>query len=195
MLPDPSRLAILTIRAPAEAARQILDLGLPRQVLWIALLLMAVLQSMVFALSDLLTPGPTPIPVLFGSPIRFMMVSAAMLVMTVYAIFWAGKALGGNGSLDDVMVLVVWLQALRVVVQGAGLLLSMIIPMLAVELLLAASAIGIYILLHFINQAHRLQSVARAVGVLAIAIIGIMFGLSLLLALLGVPTMGNAGYV
>ena len=83
MLPDPSRLAVLTLRDPAEAARQILDLNLPRQALWLALLLMAVLQSLIFALSDLMTPGPTPVPALFGSPIRFMIVSALMLVLTV----------------------------------------------------------------------------------------------------------------
>ncbi|WP_370302496.1 YIP1 family protein [Pseudooceanicola sp.] len=195
MLPDPSRLAVLTVRDPAEAARQILDLNLPRQALWLALLLMAVLQSLIFALSDLMTPGPTPFPALFGSPIRFMIVSALMLVLTVYAIFWAGRALRGSGALEDVMALVVWLQALRVAVQLAGLLLSMVIPLLAVLLLLAASVLGIYILLHFINQAHRLDSIARAVGVLAVALVGLLFGLSLLLALLGVPAMGNAGYV
>ena len=194
-LPDPRALAIQTVKDPAGAARVLMDIGLPRSTLWTALVLMAVLQSVIFAVSDMMLAGPTPFPVLFGSPLRFFTMAVVALVLMVHAIHRAGRMLGGTGTLDDVLVIIVWLQALRVAVQVVGLILSVTIPVLAMLLLLVATVIGIYILLHFIDQAHRLGSIGQAVLVLFASVLVIVFGLSLILALIGLPLVGNAAYV
>ena len=194
-LPEPRQLVVLSVKNPAEAAQILMSLKLPRNGLWTALILMAALQAIIFAVSGFLVPGPSPAPALFGSPLRFFMMAAFALVLTVYALHWAGRLLGGEGSLEDVMVLVVWLQLLRVLVQVGALILSVTLPVLAMLFVLAATIIGIYILLHFINEAHRLGSLGRAAGVLCVAVVSIVVGLSVFLALIGVQLVGASGYV
>ena len=184
-------LAVQSVRDPAGAAQVLLGIGLPRQVLWMALVLMAALQSVVFALSDLAVGGPTPMPLLFGSPLRFFAMAVVTLVLTVYAIQWVGRALGGEGALEDVMVVIVWLQGLRVVVQALVLVLSLTVPVLAMLTVLVASVLGIYIILHFINAAHRLDSLGKAFVVLIAALLAMVLGLSVLLSIIGVSLVGE----
>jgi hypothetical protein len=49
---------------------------------------------------------------------------------------------------------------------------------------------GIYILLHFVNEAHRLGSVLRAGGVVFASLFAIAFSLSLVIALAGGTQIG-----
>ena len=188
-------LAITSVRDPAQAARHLMAMALPRETLWTGLLLVAVLNTLLFSLSRLITPLATPFPALLNSPIIYFLMVILGLLLTVYAIFWVGRGLGGKGRLDEVMVLIVWMQALRVVVQAATLVLLVTIPELAAILVLAAGVIGIYMLVHFINQAHRLNSLGRAIGVLIASVAAIVLGLSLILSLIGAPFAGVSGYV
>ncbi|MAY89240.1 MAG: YIP1 family protein [Pseudooceanicola sp.] len=198
MLFDPLAMARRTVTAPAEAAQALMGLGLSRQVLWTALILMAVLQSAIFGFSVLMAP-PMPEGVamaeLFTSPLRFFVLAAVALALTVYGLLFIGRAMGGSGTIEDILVLVVWLQALRVAIQLVVLVLSFLVPVLATLAVLAATIIGIYVMVRFINQAHRLNSLGRAVGVLIAASLGVVIGLSVILALIGLPLGGASGYV
>jgi hypothetical protein len=195
MLPDPKRLTATTIRTPALAARELLALGLPRSTLWLALILMAALQAFLFGLSDMLIPSSAPLPMVFRSPIAFFTMAVFALVLTVYALHWAGRMLGGQGALEDVMVVIAWMQTLRVGVQLLALVLTLTFPGLALLVVFVATVFGIYILLHFINEAHRLNSLVRAGGVLIVALIVMVLGLSLFLSLIGAPLVGAVSYV
>lgn len=188
-------LAVLSVRNPAQAARDLMAMGLPRDTLWTALALVAVLNTILFSLSRVIAPGPSPFPAILNSPIVYFLLVVVGLVLTIYALFWVGRGLGGKGSLDDVMVLVIWLQVLRVVVQAATMVLLLTIPILSALLVLASAIIGMYMLVHFINQAHRLESNGRSIGVLIAAMVAIVLGLSLILSLIGAPMGGVPGYV
>lgn len=190
-----SEMILLSVRDPAEAARRLIAMQLPREVLWTGVALAAVINTLLFSLSGLLMPGPAMVMPLFQSPFIYLGMVAAGLVLMVAMLYWAGRILGGRGTLGDVLVVVLWLQVLRILVQVATLVLSLTIPMLAMLLVLAATVLGIYILLHFVDQAHRLNSLPRAGGVLILSFVLMAVALSVLLTLFGGMISGGISHV
>lgn len=186
---------VMSVRDPAELARRLIAMQLPREVLWTGLALAAVANTLLFSLSGMLMPGPAGVMPLFGSPFTYLVMVSGALILTVLMIYWAGRILGGTGRLEDVLVTVLWLQVLRVLVQAATLLLSLAIPLLAMLLVLGASLLGIYITLHFIDQAHRLNSLPKAGGALILSILMMAVALSVLLALFGGAFFGDLSHV
>lgn len=193
--PNLQQLAVLTVKSPAEASRVLLGWNVPREALWTGLALVAVLNGLLFALSNILVPGPSPLPDVFLVPILYSILVAGGLVLTIYALFWTGRFLGGTGSLDDIMLAILWLQVLRLVLMVVVLLLILTVPLLSVVLVFVGSIYGFYILLNFVNQAHRLNSLARSAGVLIAAMAAIVLGLTLLISLFGGPISGLSAYV
>jgi hypothetical protein len=192
---DLRELTVLSLTRPAEAARILLAQNLQRETLWTALMLVAVLNTLMFSLSNVLMPGPSPLPQAFNSPAVYFFFVSGGLILIVMSIFWTGRALGGQGSMNDVLVMIVWLQGLRVLVQAAALILMMTIPILSALLVMAAAFIGIWILLHFVDQAHKFNSLGRSAGVLIAAFVAMVLGLSLILSLIGASILGSSGYV
>jgi len=177
-------LILLTIREPARAAQILLQMRLSREALWTGLCLVAVLNTMLFTLSNLLIPSPKILPPFLEAPAVYLVMIFAGLLLTCMAIHWVGRAAGGKGSLQDVMVLVLWLQGLRVLVQCASILLALTLPFLSFFLVLAAAAIGLYIMIHFIDQAHQFNSIGLSFGVLIGSGLAIVLGLSALISVL-----------
>lgn len=188
-------LVVLSVRNPAEGARVLMGLNLPGRALWTALALVAVLNTILFTLSNILFPGPTPLPEVLTAPTVYLAVVFGGLALTVYSIFWVGRMLGGQGALADILVLIVWLQALRVAVQAVALVLMLVVPLLSGLLVLAAGLIGVWMMVHFVNEAHRLNSLGRAVGVLVASLLAIVVGLSVLLSLVAGPIVGSTPHV
>ena len=188
-------LAIETLRNPAAAAEPVMAFHLPRDVLWLALLLVAVLNTIVYMVTNILVPTQSPLPGAFQSPVVFLFIVAGGLVLTVHALYWTGRALGGTGELGDILVLMIWLQALRVALQVITLVMLLLAPVLAAFVVMAAALWGIWILVHFINTAHHLNSVPRAAGVLVAAMLGLALGLSFFLSLIGATFLGSVAYV
>jgi len=188
-------LAVLTVSNPSLAARELMAMGFARNVLWQALFLVALLNTIIFAVSDMLVARAASLPGFSQSPFVLFGMVAGGLIVTIYSIFWAGRLLGGKAAVADLMVLIIWLQALRLVVQGAALVLVLTVPFLSVLLVFGASLLGLYILLNFINKAHQLGSIARSAAVLVVSMMVFVLGLSLFFGLIGLPVMGSAAHV
>ena len=184
-------LAIMSLKDPASAARQLLDLQVPRNILWLVLFLVTTCNTILFTISDVLTPAPSPLSGLLSTPFMMLALVAGGLILTVYSIYLCGRLLGGTGTFDGVMVLIVWLQTLRLVVQATVLVLMLILPLLSALLVIASAFVWLYLLVHFVNQAHQLGSLGRSAGVLLASIIIPAIGIAILLALLGVPLTGT----
>ena len=185
-------LALTSITDPATAARMLLALNLPREALWAGLMLVAVLNTLLFGISNVLMPGPSPLPSMLDSPSVYFAFVAGGLILVIYAIFWTGRALGGQGTLQGVMILIVWLQGLRVLVQVAAMVLLLVMPLMSGILAFAAAIIGVYIMLHFVNQAHQFDSLGRSAGTLIGAFLGLVVALSVVLSLLGGTVTGGS---
>lgn len=183
-------LARTSLRAPRDAADRIMTLGLPRDVLWTALALVAVVNTFLVLLAVNMSTPPLELPGYFQRPIALFLLITGMTVIYVHAIYWAGLMLGGKGSLNDVLALVIWFQVLRAVAQVAVVVLSLAVPVLGLMLSLAILIWGAWIILNFIAAAMHLPSVAHALGVLIVSAVGLVIGLGLLLALIGTVTQG-----
>ncbi len=185
------QLALFTLRNPPEAAEHILSWGLSRSTLWTALALVAVINTIIFTLSNILVPNPSPLGPAMNNPAVFLFIVAGGLVITVHALFWTGRMLGADqANFGDMLALMIWLQALRAVAQAAVLVLMIVSPALAMLLVLAAAVAALWLLVNFINVALRLESMSRAVMVLIASTLAVVLGLSVFLSMIGVTAMG-----
>jgi hypothetical protein len=179
-----------TLRTPRLAAQQIIGWQLSRDVLWTALALVAVLNTFVIVLLIQMAQSSVPLPSYFSAPLALYVLLAGVLVIYVHAIYWAGLAIGGKGTLGDVLALVVWLQVLRAVAQVGVLVLTVLVPSLALVLSLIVGVWGLWILLNFITTAMNLPTTAHALVVLVIGAVGLVLGLGVLLSVIGLSAQG-----
>jgi hypothetical protein len=191
-------LTILSLQNPALAARFVLASGLRRDILWSLLLLVSIANATLVWVSNALT-GPTPeqlaqmpiqIPAIIFSPLFAFVFLAVALVITVHVLHWLGAAIGGTGSLENMLAVLVWLQGLRVMAQVVLLVLMLAVPSLAGLFGLAVAILSLWILVHFVNEAAGLDSIFKTVGVLLSAMVGVILGLSFILTITGLATMG-----
>ena len=192
-------LVIETIRAPRDAAGRLLGMGVPRDVLWMALALMCVLNAIVYSVSLQISPPSSDVaglvPGAFQSPLLFALFLFGALVITVFVLHWIGQSLGGQASLWDILVLLTWLQVLRLLFQATVLVLSLVSLSLSALVVLGGSIYAIYILAAFIDRAHGFDNLVKALGIMVLAIVAIAVGVSMLLAVIGGAIMGGAGNV
>jgi hypothetical protein len=133
---------------------------------------------------------PIQIPQIVFSPLFAFVFLAGALVITVHVLYWIGAAIGGDGELDDMLSVLVWLQTMRVFAQVILLVLMLALPTLAGLFGLAVAVLSIWILVHFVNEATGLGSIFKTVGVLLSAMVGIILGLSFILTITGLASVG-----
>lgn len=190
-------LARTTLRTPREAAQQIMALELSRDVLWTGLAMVAAINTIVLQLLIWMSPAETQaqFPSYFSAPLAVYVLFAGIMVVYIHSVYWAGLALGGKGQLYDILALLVWLQVLRTVAQVVVLAATLIAPALAGLLSIVVFAVALWILLNFVTQAMALPSLGHALMALFIAVIGLVMGLGILLAILGLAAQGTLGNV
>ncbi|MEM9578357.1 MAG: YIP1 family protein [Pseudomonadota bacterium] len=184
------QLALLTVRDPASAAAVVLGWKLPKEAIWTAVALVSVIITMLSTLSNVIFPVPAPLNAFVGNPFIYFGVAFGGFVATVYAIFWVGRMLGGQGTIEDLMVLLLWLQAIRAAAQIAILLFLIIAPVMASFLVLFVAVATLWIFVQFINVGLQLNSFLRAVAVLVIGVVVLIAGVSFLLSLIGFSALG-----
>ncbi len=192
---DFKALALLTLRDPRAAAQQIIGFNFPRDVLWTGLALVALANTVIIVLLLAMSPPNIALPSYFDAPLAMFVLLAGTSVVYIHAIYWTGVAIGGKGSLLDVLALVVWLLVLRVAAQLAVVILTLAAPMLALLLSLVVSVWGFWIMLNFIAEALHLTTLFHAFAVLVIGAIGLVLGLGFLLTLIGLSAQGVFAHV
>ncbi len=183
-------LAVLTLRAPQQAAAQIISFQLSRDVLWSGLALAAILNTVMFNLSIMTAGDSQSLPAVFNSPLAFFVVLAGLLVLSVHAFYWTGLSIGGKGNLGDLLALLVWLQILRAIAQAGMVILLALSPGIALLFSFATGLLGFWILVNFISAALHLPSVAHGLAVVILAAIAMVFGLLLIGGLVGLSSLG-----
>ncbi|MDU8911019.1 YIP1 family protein [Aestuariicoccus sp. MJ-SS9] len=188
-------LAWQTVVAPQDVARLLLSLRLTHEALLLAFATVVVLNALLFSLSVQMSPTASPLQPILGSPVIFMLSLGGSLAIVALAITWTGRALGGAGRIETVGLLLIWLQALRMLVQVAMLVLIPLSPQLGAFLAFAAAIAGVWILVNFIEVAHEFGSLFKSALVLLLGVTGMALGVSIIFSLIGVTTTGLAGYV
>lgn len=183
-------LVALTLRNPRAAAAQLINWQLPRGVIWMALVLVSCMNAILAGLSELLFPSPVPLPSILMNPLMLFALLAGGLLVTVHVLHWAGRMVGGQGALEDIAIVLTWLQALRAVGQAAVVVLALVSPALAGMFAMAVMFVGLWIMANFIAQALSFASAWKAFGLMVVLMVGFIFGIMVLLAVTGLGVWG-----
>ncbi len=185
-----------TLRDPKEGASTILNFALPRAIIW-QLLAVVVLISVVLghATQALFSSGSSEFanPPFALSPFSAVVVHGALLVVTVYSAFWIGKIFGGNGSFEEALLLITWMQFIFVVLQVAQTVSLLFFPVVASLIGLIGFCLFFWLLTNFIAVLHGFKSLGLVLAGIIGSVIGIVVVLSIMLPLLGItlPGMGH----
>jgi len=185
-------MALETVKDPRAVAQRLVALNLGRDVLWQALALVVVLSILLAELGALFLGNfsavgqDTP----FISPLRMGLIQFSLLVMMVFAIFWVGRAVGGTGRFQDGLVIVVWLQFCMVCLQVIQTVALLVLPALAWVIGVFGLVLFLWLLTHFVATVHGFVSLPKTFAMIVVSSFGFAFGLSLILALIGISVPG-----
>lgn len=190
-------LAVQTLRDPRGTSEQIMDWQIDRNTLYIALGAVCALTALLVGTTQAIRPPTDPeliqaVPALalLDRPLALFVLTAGSLVVMIHALFWAGRAMGSDGALSDLLVLMIWLQALRLAAQLGVFVLSAVVPAIGGLVAIAVMITAFWLMLHFISAALRFNSLLRALGVLVAVSAGLLVGLMLIVTLFGLTAGG-----
>ena len=178
-----------TIRAPQRAAQAVLALNLPRNILWLGLALVITLSTLLASAVLLMVPMPeagagVPMPVVMG------LVQAVFLVLVSFGIAVIGARCGGKGDFDGALALMVWLQAVFLVVQAFQIVAIAIgLSVLADIVSLASIPLFFWLMAQFVTVLHGFSSVWKTFWAIIMFLIAFAFLLSLVVTSFGLVPM------
>ena len=176
-----------SLARPRAAARAVLDLQLPRDVLVQAAAavtaLGVVLGYLAVALSaEAVDPVSTAI---LGAPLIGAALQFATILLAGFLTWRIGRAFGGTGNLDGALTVVVWLNAVMLLIQAAQLLVLMFLPPFAGLIAVATVVWALWAFANFVTELHAFQNPLFVLGGVILSMIVLFFGLAMILAILG----------
>jgi hypothetical protein len=176
-----------TVKNPREGATEVLSLGIPREALWPALALVVTVSILLAQATWLLVLGDAgAAAALPAGPLVMGLFQLAVLVLMVFAIFWIGRSFGGSGSFEETILLVTWLQFIMVCLQVVQTGAFLILPLIAGLIWIAGIVLFLWLLTNFVAVLHGFASLGQVFVMMLVSAFGIVFGLSIILTLIGV---------
>lgn len=160
-----------SVTDPVPVAQGIRDMRWDRNVLWTGFALVAVLSAILQGVLQLMIPAEAeqnwmPPALIYGA------LMYGFLALNAWLTYVIGKAMGGTGSFDETLTLMVWFQLISLTLSGAQFLLMLVMPLLAVVFALASFMMLLRCMVHFIDVLHRFDSLPKAFGTAFMALIG-----------------------
>ncbi len=171
-----------TFTDPRAAARQILDLNLPRNVVGMIFVLTCVLSAIVSFLVAAATVGADGVLV---SPLRGAILVGAGTVVTSGIISFVGRMLGGTGQFFDLFVLILWSQIIQLGLSALSIIANVVSADLYVLVFYFSFAFGFWLMVNFTTVAHGFKS--RPLVAMGI------FGISFFIAFVLIIILNSAG--
>ena len=188
--PEGLSLAVESVTAPRTVARRLIDARPGTEGLFALGALVVIANTVLVVLQTALGPTDPAIARLLSQPLLFAASYAFLLALSSWVFAQAGRAVGGSASTEEVAICLIWLQALRAIVQVAMLALTFLAPLLAALVSIVASLAGLWVLLGFLAEAHRFDGLGKAALLVILGVTGMALGFSFLLTLLGVTIEG-----
>ncbi len=179
-----------TLNAPADIAERVLSERFARPILVQAVIVVAIFNLMLLAIVSLLSPPPIEGAV-YVTPFTLTILIAGSMLAMAFAIARAGRMLGGTGDFDGALTAVIWLQAVRLTILVAQLGLMIISPTLAFMLGIGVLIAMFWCTIHFVNIVHGFDSLGKSAITSIIAMIGTIFAVVVMMALLGITPSGD----
>ena len=181
-----------TLTNPRQAGHEVIAMGLPMQGLWIALMLMAVLLSLL--ISALFHTMPLPpgelgeiirLSPAYHTPLLSALINWAQAVISVFVLHWIGRTLGGQGELADMLAVMIWLQCVSLILAVVLFVAGLILPLIGSLLMIAAFFWGLWATVALVDAANRFDNMFKAAGVCVAAIVALSVGMAVFSAVIG----------
>ncbi|MBU2982322.1 YIP1 family protein [Lentibacter algarum] len=184
---------------PVLAGQQMMAMGLKREVLWMALVLVALLSaiqmSVTFQFAEFHIPPDLSaeeralmefVISIASRPFILTMLIAGSLIISVFFLHWVGRMIGGQGTLSEVLA-VVTLWQLVSFVAGLGIFLLSIFMLPVASLVNMVLNIWLlYSLSGLLAAAHRFKTPLAGLATVVLTIFAVAFGLLVAFIILGV---------
>lgn len=156
---------VRAIREPRAAAADILALGVPRDVVLPALVLVAILN----VLLDTALFAAIPDIEITSAPLRSLVFYVGVACGFAFILTFVGKWFQGVGSFDSALLLTVVLQTMILPATVVQVVLALFSTELAILFLYAVVLFMVWIQINFVAALHGFSSLGRAVAVTLIA--------------------------
>ena len=183
-----SDMLVLSLRDPARAGALLQTARAPRDILWqmfaLVVCLSGLLQYTVVALLGDAVARQTPT----GTPLLTVAVMACLLTVLIFALYFTARMMGGQGSFPGTILIVTAVQALLLVGQVLQIAAFLILPGLGTLVFFVTLWITLRAAAHYVDALHGFGSVFQASMVLIVAVVGLSFGMALIVSLISLLT-------
>ena len=185
--------AVDTIRDPREGARKVMAREMERRQRWETLLLIAVLSAVFAFISISLSTNIADAQlddVARMNPFVLGLSQIFVLVVMVFAIHLIGGFAGGEGSLDDAILLVAWLQFVLICLQVLQIIAAVVMPFVAVVIGLVGLFVVFRLLTVFVAELHGFRSTVSVFIAVLVVMIVLATVISFVFSAFGIDMMG-----
>ncbi len=183
----------MSVTEPAEMAGKVLTMRFPREALWTALALVAVLNVLLLGVLQIVSPETAEAQerIITLSPFSYLAIIGAFLTFLVFMLVHAGRMMGGIGTIEGTLTLLVWFQALSLTLEAVQIFLVLISPAVAAIFGLVSMGAILWVFVNLVNVLHGFANLGKAIVVIVLALIGTALGTGLIIGMLGITPPGG----
>lgn len=174
-------------REPRAAAADVIALGVPREALVPALLLVVVVSVIINAAAEAIAPSPMSVISHFQMTVFLL----ALFVTFAFAVCKVGQAMDGVGKCEDSLLLAIFFQAIFIPAQVLQVALMVAMPAIAGLFALFLFVFGMWVNVNFVSALHGFPTLGKGFGVLLIASFIVAVVMLLIAPLVGVSLLGE----
>jgi hypothetical protein len=182
------QLVIDSLMRPRAAARRVIGLGLaPAQLLQAAVMVTCVGMLLGYVALHMSTGNVDAVSAaVLADPLIGAAAQLAVMAVVVVLTVRVGRLFGGSGGFWDALALVIWLNAMMVLIQAGQVVMLAIVPPLAALLAIATLFWAVWAYANFVAELHGFRNPMLVLGAVVITAIVLFFGTAMLLAILGI---------
>ena len=155
--------AWISVKEPKIGAQLILRLSPSRRTLLEMAALVVVLNVFLTQAFALIAPTPSGASFLTAleAPLPSLALHTLLLFMIVIMTFGVGRLMGGCGSLDATILIVIWLQYLMLVANFLQIVLALFWSPLGLAIAMLSSVLFIWLFVNFVMVLHGFKSIMK----------------------------------
>lgn len=172
-----------TLQNPRAGARLILSVGLSTGQAMGALVLMAVLSTLLTSVSILVAPVPAgaELQLMFANPLQLAVMQAMILTMGAGLIHAVGTKFGGKGNFAGAVALIAWIEFILSLMQIVQLVALVVMPPLADVIGVMGLGVFLWLLSQFVTELHGFANVWKVFGAIIVTGLGVSFAVAIVL--------------
>lgn len=177
-----------SLTRPRVAARRLIDMGITP----VALAQLAVVVTclgLILAFVAMQSSAGTIDAVsarILNAPLLGALVELGVMVVIAVLTYRVGALFGGKGSLEGAAVLVVWLNAMLLLIQTAQIVALVVMPPVATLLAIGGVLWAFWAYANFVTELHDFENPFMVLGGVVLTAIVMFIAVAMLLAILGV---------